>query len=196
MSCELDKSPLGARWFAVSARARHERLATAMLDALGVTNFLPLATQLRQWSDRKQLVMLPLFPGYLFVRINLLTDSTLPILKVPGIVGLVKNNTGPLPIPDQQISDVRRVLAQQVQCSPHPFTPKEGDRVRIVRGALGGLEGTLVRTNSETWFVLSIDMIQRSIAVRVSRRDVEPAATGLTLADHYGELACGAAKQV
>ncbi len=146
-----------------------------MLDAQGITNFLPVAAEVRQWSDRKQIVNIPLFPGYLFVHINPLTDSLLPILKVPGVVGIVKNQTGPLPVPDQEINDIRRVLAQGIQCSPHPFL-KMGDRVQITRGALAGLVGTLVRVNTESRLVISIEMIQRSIAVTVALKDVEPIA--------------------
>jgi transcription antitermination factor NusG len=175
MSCEMEDAFIYAPWYAAIVRSRQEKIAAAGLNALGVPNFLPLTPELRQWSDRKQVVTLPLFPGYLFIRINPLKDSTLPILKVPGVVGLVRNNTGPLPIPANEINDIRRVLAEGMRCSPHPFFLKEGDRARIVRGALAGLEGTLVRSNSETRFVVSVEMIQRSIAVNVSRQDVEPA---------------------
>lgn len=175
MSCEMEDAFVYARWYAVTVRSRQEKTAATGLNALGIPNFLPLTPELRQWSDRKQLVTLPLFPGYLFVRMNPSKDSTLPILKVPGVVGLVRNNTGPLPIPSNEINDIRRVLAERIECSPHPFFLKEGDRARVVRGALAGLEGTLVRSNSETRLVVSVEMIQRSIAVNVSRQDVEPA---------------------
>lgn len=160
------------RWYAVTARSRHEKVAAGMLEAQGIAHFLPLTTELRQWSDRKQLVNLPLFPGYLFVHMDLQRESTLPVLKAPGITGLVRNQTGPLPIPEHQIEDIRKVLAEGADCSPHPFL-QEGDRVRVLHGALKGLEGNLVRINSEAKLVISIDMIQRSIAVTISRDSVE-----------------------
>jgi len=175
MMSKVEAVSPGAHWYAVTARSRQEKVAAAMLDAQGITNFLPVAAEVRQWSDRKQIVNIPLFPGYLFVHINPLTDSLLPILKVPGVVGIVRNQTGPLPVPDQEINDIRRVLAQGIQCSPHPFL-KMGDRVQITRGALAGLVGTLVRVNTESRLVISIEMIQRSIAVTVALKDVEPIA--------------------
>lgn len=160
------------RWYAVTTRSRHEKVAGGMLEAQGIAHFLPLTTELRQWSDRKQLVNLPLFPGYLFVHMDLQRESTLPVLKAPGVTGLVRNQTGPLPIPAGQIEDIRKVLAEGADCSPHPFL-HEGDRVRVLHGALKGLEGNLVRIDSEAKLVISIDMIQRSIAVTISRDSVQ-----------------------
>jgi transcription elongation factor/antiterminator RfaH len=185
-----------ARWYAISARSRQEKVSAAMLDALGVVNFLPMSSEVRQWSDRKQLVHFPLFPGYLFVKLNPSSESVLPVLKVPGVVGFVRNQDGPLPIPEQQIEDIRRVLQQGVQVAPHAFL-KTGDRVRIVRGALAGLEGTLIRANSETRLVISIDMIQRSIAVTVARQDLEllggDSGRSITLAEPRGMVVPGMA---
>src|SRR5271165_2704368 len=135
MDCEIDNYPSGSRWFAVWTRSRQEKVAASVLQTLGVPHFLPLQSELRQWSDRKRTVSVPLFSGYLFVRINLLKDSKLRILKTPGVVGFVGNNSGPLPIPDQQIIDIRSVLAKGVEYSVLPYL-EEGDRVRVVRGVL------------------------------------------------------------
>ena len=140
-------------------------------DAL--IDFLPLKSEVRQWSDRKQTVSFPLFSGYLFVRMNLTKDSRLQVLKTAGVAGFVGNQKGPLPIPDQQIEDVRAVLSQGIECTVIPFL-EEGDRVRVVRGALTGVEGRLVRVSSQSRLVISIEMIHKSIAVTVSRQDVEP----------------------
>src|SRR5664280_2704520 len=161
-----------SHWYAVWTRSRQEKVAAAMLNTLGIQHYLPLTSELRQWSDRKQMVEMPLFSGYLFVCISLLKDSKLQVLKVPGIVGFVGNQTGPLPIPDQQIEDIRTVLTAGVECSVHPFL-KEGDRVRVVRGALAGVVGTLLHTNSTSRLLISIDMIRQSLSVNVLRDDVE-----------------------
>jgi transcription termination/antitermination protein NusG len=177
-----------ARWYAVMARSRGEKVVAAMLGALGITHFLPIASELRQWSDRKQVVNFPLFPGYLFVRINPSKQSTLPVLKIPGVVGIVGNHAGPSPIPVDEIESVRRVVEQGAQCVPHPFL-KEGDRVRIVRGALAGVEGILIRSNSETRLAISIEMIQRSISVSVSRHDVEPVSAHIARSVTFPEPA-------
>ena len=172
MEHAIDSNSYGSRWFAVWTRSRQEKVAAAVLETLAVQHFLPLKSELRQWSDRRQVVSVPLFSGYLFVRMNPTRDSRLQVLKAPGIVGFVGNNTGPLPIPDEQIDAVRTVLNKRVECTVLPFLD-EGDRVRVVRGALAGMEGRLVRSNSTSRLLISIEMINKSIAVSVSREEVE-----------------------
>ena len=168
-----DVCDAGLRWFAVWTRSRQEKTAAATLESLGVSHFLPLKTEIRQWSDRTQSIMTPLFSGYLFVRTNLSRDSKLWVLKTPGVVGFVGNSSGPLPIPDEQIENIRTLLSSGLDYSVCPIL-KEGDRVRVIRGALFGVEGSLLRTNSDSWLVLSVEMIKQSITVSVSRHDVEP----------------------
>jgi transcription elongation factor/antiterminator RfaH len=172
MDLAADSYPSDSRWFAVWTRSRQEKVAASMLETLGVPYFLPLKSELRQWSDRKQPVKVPLFSGYLFVRMNPTKDSRLQVLKTPGIAGFVGNQTGPLPIPDQQIYDIHTVLTQRVECTVIPLL-QEGDRVRVVRGALAGVEGILVRSNSTSRLVISIAMIHRSLSVSVSPQEVE-----------------------
>jgi len=163
--------PSGSRWFAVWTRSRHEKVAAAMLQLSGVQHFLPLKSEVRQWSDRRQTVSVPLFSGYLFVRMNPTKDSLLRVLKAPGIAGLVGNSAGPLPIPDRQIEDIRTVLAQRVECTAIPIL-EEGDLVRVVRGPLAGVQGRLVQNSSTARLVISIEMINTSLAVNLSRQDV------------------------
>ncbi len=159
-------------WYAVTTRSRQEKAAASMLEALGIQPFLPMTAELHQWSDRKQVVHLPLFPGYLFVHINPSLEAALRVRKVPAIVDFVGNHSGPLPIPDRQIEDVRTVLARKVPCSPHSFL-QAGDRVRVVRGALAGIEGRFVRNGSKGQLIISIEMIQRSLALTVLWEDLE-----------------------
>ena len=165
----------GSRWFAVWTRSRQEKVVAATLNRSGIPHYLPLKSELRKWSDRKQMVETPLFSGYLFVNINVMTSSRPQVLKVPGVGALVGNQMGPLPIPDQQIEDIRKVLTAGVECSVEPLL-KEGDRVRVMHGALAGIEGTLVRTQSASRLLVSIEMIRQSLSVSVSRSDVEPVA--------------------
>lgn len=172
MDLAINYFPSDSRWFAVWTRSRQEKVAASMLETLGVPHFLPLKSEVRQWTDRKQTVMVPLFSGYLFVRMNPNKDSRLQVLKTPGIAGFIGNHTGPLPIPDQQIEDIQTVLTQQVECTVLPLL-EEGDRVRVVRGPLAGIDGRLVRANSTCRLVISIEMIHKSVAVNVSRQDVE-----------------------
>jgi transcription termination/antitermination protein NusG len=162
----------GTHWFAVWTKSRQEKVAAAMIGSLGVTNFLPLKLESRQWSDRKQTVNVPLFSGYLFVRMNLSDGNKLRVLQVPGVAGFVGNSQGPLPIPEDQIEAVRTVVERRIECTVHPLL-EEGDKVRVVRGPLAGMEGRLVRTNSAARLVISISMIHRSLAVHVDRDDVE-----------------------
>ena len=142
------------------------------------------------------MVEVPLFSGYLFVCISLLKkNSKLQVLKVPGIVGFVGNQTGPLPIPDQQIEDIRTVLTAGVECSVHPFL-EEGDRVRVVRGALAGVEGTLLHTNSTSRLLISIDMIRQSLSVNVLREDVELVNANQVHPIQFGQSAVALAHRV
>ncbi len=172
MTMELDNISFNSQWFAVWTRSRQEKVAAAMLESLGVPNFLPLKSEVRRWSDRTQTVTLPLFSGYLFVRMNPTKDSRLQVLKAPGIAGFVGNQHGPLPIPDDQVDGVRRVLHLKMDYAVSPAF-EVGDLVRVVRGSLSGLQGMLIRSQSKTRLVISIAMIQRSLAVNVSPQDVE-----------------------
>jgi transcription antitermination factor NusG len=172
MDGTVETDPSDSRWFAVWTRSRQEKVAAAVLQMSGVQYFLPLKSELRQWSDRKQTVSVPLFSGYLFVRMNPTKDSRLRVLKAPGIAGFVGNGAGPLPIPDQQIEDVRTVLTQQVQCTTIPIL-EEGDRVRVVRGPLAGVQGRLLQCKSTSRLLISIDMVNTSLAVNLSWQDVE-----------------------
>jgi transcription termination/antitermination protein NusG len=162
-----------ALWYAVSTRSRQEKSAASMLENLEVAHFLPLIEEERRWSDRKQKVTLPLFPGYMFVQIARSSEFQVRVLKVPGIVDFVGNRNGPLAIPESEIRNVRALVSHGVGCSPHPFL-KSGDRVRVVRGTLAGVEGTLIRRGEQSRLVISVEMIQRAISVSVSMSDVEP----------------------
>jgi transcription antitermination factor NusG len=172
MRHSFETDALDPRWFAVWTRSRQEKMAAAMLGTLGVQHFLPLKPELRQWSDRKQTVDLPLFSGYLFVRMDPNKDSRLQVLKTPGVAGFVGNNAGPLPIPDQQIEDIRTVLTERVECTVLPLL-EQGACVRVVRGPLAGVEGRLLQGNSTSRLLISIEMIHKSLAVSVARQDVE-----------------------
>ena len=162
-------------WFAVWTRSRQEKVVAAAFNEIGIPHYLPLKSELRKWSDRKQMVETPLFSGYLFVNINLLMNTRLQVLKIPGVGALVGNQMGPLPIPDRQIEDIRRLVKTGTDCSVEPLL-KEGDRVRVVQGALTGIEGTLVRNKSASRLLVSIEMIRQALSVSILRSDVEPVA--------------------
>jgi transcription termination/antitermination protein NusG len=176
---EMNAGHNEASWYAVTTKSRQEKVVASMLDYLEVPNFLPLINEERRWSDRKQMVAMPLFQGYVFVRITTSGEFQLRVLKVPGVVDFVRSYSGPLTIPEREIQDVRAVLSHGVRCSPYPFL-KAGDRVRVVRGPLAGMEGTLIRSGSQSKLVISVEMIQRSVAVSVCEPDVAPVSSVLT----------------
>jgi transcription antitermination factor NusG len=180
-----------ASWYAVSTKSRQEKVVVAMLEYLEVANFLPLIREEHRWSDRKQMIATPLFQGYVFVRIATTSELLLRVLKVPGVVDFVRSRSGPLAIPDGEIEDVRAVLTHGVGCSPYPFL-RAGDRVRVVRGALAGIEGTFIRSGSQSKLVISVEMIQRSVAVSVAEADVEAVYSVMTRHPASGLLSTAA----
>jgi transcription antitermination factor NusG len=161
------------RWYAIHTRARHEKIVTTQLQARGVTTFLPLIAQRHRWSDRNKTIQLALFSCYTFVRIEACSEKRLTTLQTPGVLGFVGIRGVALPIPDKEIEDIQTVLANNVTCALYPFV-KVGQRVRIRGGCLDGVEGLLVAKNSDRSLVVSIELIQRSVAVRVEGYDVEP----------------------
>jgi transcription antitermination factor NusG len=171
-------------WYAVLCRSRHEKLVATSLSNMGIANFLPMVSEVHYWSDRRKLVDTPLFPGYVFVQILNSTGAQLRVLKTTGVVRFVGNRQGPLAIPEQEISDVQTVLEQKVHCSPYPFL-KLGQRVRICGGALDGIEGVLVGRDSDSKLVISIEIIQRSLAISVYNFDVQPVGGRATHSDQW-----------
>jgi transcription antitermination factor NusG len=168
MSAQYDE----ALWYAVLTRSRQEKTAAAMLESQSITHFLPLLKEDRRWSDRNKTISVPLFPGYVFVQIVRSSTVQLRVLKVPGIIDFVSNREGPLAIPEGDIKSVRALVSNGVGCSPHPFL-RVGERVRVVRGVLAGIEGNLSRRGAQSKLVISVEMLQRSVSVNVDESDVE-----------------------
>jgi transcription antitermination factor NusG len=160
-------------WYAVQTRARHEKVVAQRLQESGVPTFLPLVTEIHCWSDRKKSVELPLFGCYVFVRLASTSDERLRVLRIDSVLNFVGVRGQGTPIPDLQIDAVRMLVEEQLPWTTHPFL-KIGQRVRIRSGALTGLEGILVSRNGDRTLVLSVDAIQRSLAVRIEGYDVEP----------------------
>ncbi len=162
-----------ARWYAVQTRARHEKKVTAQLENKSIETFLPLITRINRWSDRNKKIQLPLFPCYTFLRLAACTCKRFTVLQTPGVVGFVGVRGIGLPIPDKEIEDIQTLLARNVPCTLYPFL-KLGQRVRIRGGCLEGVEGILVAKNGSRNLVVSMELIGRSVAVRIEGYDVEP----------------------
>jgi transcription termination/antitermination protein NusG len=157
------------RWYVVHTRSRHEKRVSEQLELKQVEVFLPLYRSQRDWNGRKAMVDLPLFPGYVFVRIAL--AERLSVLSLGGVAGLVSFQGAPVPLDDGELERMRGCLSWK-QAEPVPYL-QPGNRVRIVAGPLAGLEGVILRQNGQTRFVLSIDLILRSVAVSVDACDLE-----------------------
>ena len=162
------------RWYGLHTRPRHEKIVAYRLEERGVTTFLPLVTEVHRWSDRKKTVQVPLFGCYVFAKFTPDRSDRLRVLRVDGVFGLVVTRGEGTAIPDEQIDAVRSLVETQLRWSSHPFL-KIGQRVRIRSGALSGLEGILVSRNGDRTLVISIDAIQRSLALHVEGYEVESA---------------------
>jgi transcription antitermination factor NusG len=160
-------------WYAVQTRARHEKSVAQRLCERGVTTFLPTVTEVHRWNDRKKTVELPLFSCYLFVKLIPSNEQRQRVLRTDSVLGLVGTQGLGTPIPDEQIDAVRTLVKERLRCCSHPFL-KTGQRVRIRGGALDGLEGIFLSRNGDRKLVISVDAMQRSLAIQVEGYDVEP----------------------
>lgn len=137
----------------------------------GLEEFTPSYRVERQWSDRIKTIDQPLFPGYVFCRLNL--NDRMPVLTVPGVVGLVGIGKQPISIAETEVERVRTMVRSGIAVSPWPFL-KEGDPVLIERGPLAGLEGILQRLKGKFRIVVSVSLLQRSVSAEIDTSWVRP----------------------
>lgn len=159
-------------WFAVYTTCRHEKRVAQHLEQRGLEFYLPLYRTQRRWKDRSLVTLdLPLFPGYIFVRIDWF--QRVSVLQVPGVLSLV-GGTWPhiTPLPEFEITALRQGLDPR-RAAPHPLLLK-GDKVRISNGPLAGLEGMVERNKNALRVVLTLELIMQSISVEVDANDLEP----------------------
>jgi transcription antitermination factor NusG len=160
------------RWYAVYTSSRHEKRIKQQLDGRSIESFLPLYEAVHRWKDRRVRVSLPVFPGYLFVRISL-PEHRLPVVAIPGVVNLVGKPGCPTPIADHEIEALRICSVRGHRMVPHPYLTA-GGRVRVRNGPLADMQGVLVRQKGKARLVLSVKLIARSVAVEVDAGDVVP----------------------
>jgi len=165
---------MSAEWLAVYTKHQHEKTIAALLGKKGIEHFLPLYQTVNRWKDRNQRVSLPLFPCYLFVRLEL--GRKLEVLQTAGVRWFIENAGHACAVPESEINDLRRVCESGVGVGPHPFLQK-GDQVRIRKGPLAGIEGILKQVRNEHCVILSIELLKRSVAVEVSLESVQRLAT-------------------
>ncbi|HEU5408471.1 MAG TPA: UpxY family transcription antiterminator [Nitrospira sp.] len=164
------------RWYAIYTYPRAEKAVSSHLRLRGVESFLPLYSKVSRWKNGvKAKVDLPLFPGYLFVRIKLV--DRLKVLQTPSVAAIVGRGTQPAAVPDQDV-EILKAQLPQISAQPHPFM-SVGDMVRVRSGPLEGLEGYLIQKKNQTRFVLSMDLIMQAISVEIDPCDLEALLPGL-----------------
>jgi transcription antitermination factor NusG len=177
MSSRLERNAvagtLESQWFAIQTIAKHEKRVTKQLQEKDVDTFLPLLPEIHRWSDRQTKVDVPLFSCYTFVRISPAPEKRLPVLTTPGVLGFVGSQREGTPIPDREIENLKTAIKDQGPCAPHPFI-SAGTRVRIRNGALSGVEGILINHGPHQTLVVSVQLLQRSISIKIEGYDIDP----------------------
>jgi transcription antitermination factor NusG len=161
------------QWYALQVHQRTEKLTAQLLDQKGYGPFLPTYVVKRRWSDRVKVFDQSLFPGYLFCKLDPLVR--MPLLTTPGVISIVGAGNQPIPIPDGEIDAVRRVINSAAAVEPWPYL-KSGEKVTISDGPLRGVEGILGSVKSCCRVIVSINLLQRSVAVEVDRQAVLPSS--------------------
>lgn len=171
---QLNPQTLGSalRWYAVTVHHQHEKTIARHLTDVGMESFLPLYRTKRTWSDRVKELDIPLFPRFVFARYAFQNRAN--VLRIPGVRGIVGFGKETAYISETEIAALKAMVSSGLPVQPWPYL-KIGDWVRITRGPLQGLEGTLVRQKDSWRVVVSVDLLQRSVAAEVSRLVITPA---------------------
>jgi transcription antitermination factor NusG len=157
-------------WYSLHTNYQHEKAVARILALKGFQVFLPLYDVVHRWKDRTKKLSLPLFPCYVFIQGGL--DRRLEVLTTPGVFGYVGWSGRAAVIPEDEIEAVLRTTESLLKVEPHPYL-KCGDWVRVRSGPLQGIEGILVRKKNLFRLVLSVEMLQKSVAVEVDAATVE-----------------------
>lgn len=171
ISAAQSGTSLEVHWYATHVYSRHEKQVVSQLQERNVDCFLPVYRSVRKWKDRRKELDLALFPGYVFVHMDL--KDRLRVLQLPSVVRFVSFNGHPAPLPDGEIENLYNGLASGIRAEPHPYL-KVGYRVRVKYGPFAGVEGILIRRKEKFRVVLSVDLIMRSVAIEVDETDVDP----------------------
>lgn len=170
----LENAGNNEQWYALRVKSRCEKPVSTMLQHKGFEEFLPLYQSRRQWSDRVKSVDFPLFPGYVFCRLN--PQNRLPLLTIPGVLHFVGIGKAPVPIDGTEIAALQYSVRSGLPTEPWPFL-EIGQRVCLTDGPLEGLEGILVGTSKQQRLIVSVDLLKRSVAVTIERHWAKPVDT-------------------
>lgn len=169
----LPKESEKVLWYALHTRSRHERVVEHRLRESGLEVYLPMVQEVHRWSDRKKKVEVPLFSCYVFLRCSLTPENRNRVYWIDSVLGFVGGGAAGMAIPDDEIENVRMLLSQTAPWRTHPFL-KAGQRVRVRGGALDGVEGIFLSENGDQSLIISVNAIQRSLAVRIDGYDLVP----------------------
>jgi transcription antitermination factor NusG len=169
MTSEISDAQFNLEWFAVHTRSRHEKSVYEQLRGKQIQTFLPLYRSSKRWKNGQAGAELPLFTGYVFVRID--GKKTLPVLQTPGVARFVGFGSGPAPVPDHEIAQLEAIMSQGLDACPYPFL-SAGQRVQIQCGPLAGLTGIVTRDKGKSRIILSVELISRSISVELDFADL------------------------
>jgi len=158
-------------WYALQVRTRWEASTSVLLSGKGYETLLPTYNTKKNWSGKLREVNAPLFPGYVFCRFNV--QNRLPVLVTPGVISVVGRGRVPLPVEDAEIAAIQTLVSSGFFATPWPYL-EVGQKVRIERNALQGLEGILVNFKGNHRIVLSVSLLRRSIALEIDRSCVRP----------------------
>ena len=178
--CHSPKDATLLPWFALQVRCRREALVANHLEGQGLECFVPLYKSTRRWSDRLKEVEQPLFPGYLFCRLNLSNRG--PVLMTPGVQQIVGFGRTPVPVEEREVESIRQVLASGLPSLPWPYL-HIGERVRVNHGSMVNLEGILVNFKGSNRVVLSVTLLQRSVALEIDLAWLSPVPQASAVAE-------------
>ncbi len=159
------------RWYAIHIRSRHEKLVARQLFQKQIEAFLPLREEVHRWKDRYKKVEVPLFSGYLFAQFARSSLRRQAVLTTPGVIRIVGFGERDAPVPDEQIEALRRVVESDVHMEKHKYL-RVGQRVKVISGALAGVEGILKRIKGNARLVISVEPIRQAIAVELAGYEV------------------------
>ena len=153
-------------WYALRVREKMREIAEERLIPFVADMFSPTVSEVRQWSDRKKVIKVPVFAGYLFARFDV--DKRMDVLKVLGVIDLVRVGARPAEVDGNEIDGLRRAFEAALPVEPLPHLV-QGQAVRVIGGPMRGVEGTLALVKSELKLVLAVTMMNRSVAVEIDR---------------------------
>ena len=160
-------------WYAIYVKSKHESVAYRELQKKGVESYLPVVKKMRRWKDRRKEVEFPLFPGYLFVRVSPTPTGFVRVLRAKGVVSLVSGEMGtPLPVPEHEMDSLRIMIENGSDIDIYPGI-NEGARVTVKSGPFKGASGTVIKKEDGYRLMINMDILGRSIGVKVYADDLE-----------------------